>query len=67
MTSPMHEDHGIGWLILLALCFLIQPLVADMVRETVKGEPKKPAQLQKYTYTGRDDEGRPTWEYGYEH
>ena len=66
MTSPTHPEHGTGWLILLALCLMIQPLVADMVRETLKPAPAVDARLKKYTYLGRDDEGRPEWSYGYD-
>jgi predicted nucleic acid-binding Zn finger protein len=38
MTGPCSESSG-GFLVLVGLCFLIQPLVADMVREVVKGKP----------------------------
>lgn len=50
-------------LILMGLCFLVQPLLSELAID-VQPEPR--AELQKYTYTGRDDNGRPTWSYGYE-
>lgn len=50
-------------LILMGLCFLVRPLLSGLAID-VQTEPS--ADLQKYTYTGRDDNGRPTWSYGYE-
>lgn len=50
-------------LILMGLCFLVQPLLSELA---VDVHPEQSAELQKYTYTGRDDNGRPTWDYGYE-
>lgn len=50
-------------LILMGLCFLAHPIAINTAFD-LNQEPS--AELQKYTYTGRDDNGRPTWSYGYE-
>jgi len=51
-------------LILAGLCFMVQPLFSDMVRESMA--TNETACYMTYKPTGRDDEGRQTFEYGRE-
>jgi hypothetical protein len=67
MGQGYHPEEFPGFLVLLICACFVGPLITDMVRETIKTAPAAvDTRLQKYTYLGRDDEGRPEWSYGYE-
>lgn len=56
------SEQGSGWLALFVLAYAMQPVAAEMVRESL--EPVERCRtVTTFEYKGRDDEGRPVWSY----
>ena len=60
-----HSEQSAGWLVLLALATWVGATAWEQASFVQVSEPVS-AKLQKYTYTGRDESGRPKWSYGYD-
>jgi hypothetical protein len=58
----LSSEHGLGWLGLFILAIAVQPVFAEYVVESVGGKPDC-VTVTGFEYLGRDDDGRPEWEY----